>query len=40
MKKTVYGLLFGLVALLGVGSVVPALANTTDARTPDAVGGF
>ncbi|MDR0607918.1 MAG: pilin [Candidatus Peribacteria bacterium] len=27
MKKTVYGLLFGLVALLGVGSVLPAYAQ-------------
>ncbi|MDR3169510.1 MAG: hypothetical protein LBU27_07325 [Candidatus Peribacteria bacterium] len=38
MKKTIYGLLFGLVALLGVGSVVPALATTaTDWANP---GGF
>ncbi|MDR2415785.1 MAG: hypothetical protein LBD75_04175 [Candidatus Peribacteria bacterium] len=27
MKKTMYGFLFGLVALLGVGNIVPALAQ-------------
>jgi saccharopine dehydrogenase-like NADP-dependent oxidoreductase len=37
MKKTMYGFLFGLVALLGVGSLVPALAQGTSNSRDDAV---
>ncbi|MDR0650125.1 MAG: pilin [Candidatus Peribacteria bacterium] len=38
MKKTMYGFLLGLVALLGIGSIVPVLAQTNSWDDAVAIG--